>query len=408
MYEYELEAIRSCFYEGAFINLVINDTLNKNHLDDQRASLFTRITYGVVENKYYLEYQLAPYLLKDKINKDIKVILLMGIYMILKMRLANHHAVDALVEDAKKIDNRYSGMVNKILREIVRNGEAPIKEDNRINYYHYLYSYPTNLISFLMQQYPSQIEDILKPAAEVYNTYRINLLKTTVKEVKAQLTDAYIEEDYVRTKQNLTHHPLFTSGVLVYQDYASLRVAHVAGARRGDKILDMCSAPGSKAFHLASLLQNAADITCLDIYEQKTKLIEKGAKNLGVTCIKTITTDASRFIDKNAYDLVLLDAPCSGLGVMKHKVDLKYHFNFGKLKEITTLQKALLGSACINTKVGGYLVYSTCTINKQENEEMIKYFLKKHANFEKVTEEVYLPTEEHDGFYICKLKKVTE
>ena len=405
MYELELEAIRSCLYQSSFINLVVNDTLSKNKLDESRASLFTRIVYGVVENKYYLEYQLAPYLNKDFKNRDIKVILLMGTYMILQMRLANHHIVDALVDLTKTANSNYAGLVNKILREVVRNGEQKTPTDNLINYYHYQYSYPVNLITFLQKQYPTDLEEILKPAEEIYNTYRINLLKITPEEVKKEIPGAIVENDLLRTKENLTKSPLFLRGAIVYQDYASQRVAHLCNPQKGMKILDMCSAPGSKAFHLASLVHNEADILCLDIYAQKCGLIEKAAHQLGVTCLKTKVVDASLFLDKEAYDLVLLDAPCSGLGVMKHKVDLKYHFNFSKLKEITTLQKALLGAACLNTKVGGTLVYSTCTINKEENELMMAYFLKKHPNFKKIAEESYLPNEAHDGFYICKLLK---
>ena len=405
MYQAELSAIKSCLYQSSFINIVINEALSKYQWDEARSSLFTKIVYGTVENKIYLEYQLSPYLKTNSLNKDIKVILLMGIYMILKMRLANHHVVDALVDLSKEVNPTYSGMVNKILREVVRNGERIIPKNEIIEYYHYLYSYPKNLISFLAKQYPADLEAILKPAEDIYNTYRINLLKTSVEEVKKALPNVEIEEDLLRTKENLTNHALFKNGAIVYQDYASQRVAHVCDIKEGHKVLDMCSAPGSKAFHLASLSGNKMDILCLDIYPQKTALIEKGAKKLGVTCIKTLATDASRYIEREAYDVVLLDAPCSGLGVMKHKVDLKYHFNFGKLKEITTLQKGLLGAACLNTKVGGTLIYSTCTINKQENEEMMDYFLKKHPNFSKVLEEAYLPNEEHDGFYICKLIK---
>ena len=175
--------------------------------------------------------------------------------------------------------------------------------------------------------------------------------------------------------------------------------------KKNDNILDMCSAPGSKSFHMASLVNNECQITSCDIYEHKIKLINDEAARLGITCIKTITCDAAIYNFDKEYDKVLLDAPCSGLGVMKHKCDLKYKFTLKDKDDIIVLQKSLLGKACKVVKKGGILVYSTCTINKEENEDMIKYFLKKHKEFEKVEEINYLPNEKHDGFYICKMIK---
>ena len=165
----------------------------------------------------------------------------------------------------------------------------------------------------------------------------------------------------------------------------------------------MCSAPGSKAFHMAALTNNNAEITCCDIYEHKIKLINDMAKNLGVTCLKPTVCDSVMQTYEEPFDYVLLDAPCSGLGVMKHKVDLKYQFNMKDVEDIVVLQKALLGRASRNVKVGGTLVYSTCTINKMENEEMIKYFLKKHKEFKLLEVHQLLPTNKNDGFYIAKM-----
>ena len=378
MYELELEAIDKIFHKDGFINLVINDFIKKNNLDEQRKNLFTKIVYGVVENKIMLDYQLSFYLKNPNISNDIRNILRMGAYMIHDLNLANYHIIDSLVEMTKVKYDNYSGMVNAILRNLTRNEWKEINTEDKVEYLSIKYSYPKNLVKFLLSEYPKDIENILAPTSDNYNLYRINTLKASKEEIIKNFKDIEVIDDCIITKANLNNTKEFKTKQIVYQDYASQRVAVVAGVKKGDKVLDMCSAPGSKAFHVAALTNNACSITACDVYEHKTKLIDDMAKMLGVTCIKTKTCDSSMTKYDEPFDVVLLDAPCSGLGVIKHKVDLKYHFDFNKIKEITTLQKALLGMACINTKVGGTLVYSTCTINKQENEEMIAYFLKKH------------------------------
>ncbi len=406
MYSIELTAIDKIFNGKAFINLVINDTIKKSTFDDSRKALFTKIVYGVVENRIYLDYQLSFYLRNDNIADDIKNILRMGTYMIYFLNLANYHIIDSLVEMTKEKYPNYTKMVNAILRNLTRNKLKEISKDDMDTYMSIKYSYPINLVRFLRKQYPEDIEDILKPSTNIYNTYRINTLKVKQEELLKKLNCKYeLIDGAIITKTNLSNKDYFKKNQLVYQDYASQMVSLVLDPKENDVILDMCSAPGSKSFHIASMVNNNASITSCDIYEHKTKLIIDEAKRLGVTCIKTITCDSSLYNFEQSFDKVLLDAPCSGLGVMKHKCDLKYQFTFKDKNDIIVLQKALLGKACKVLKDNGILVYSTCTINKEENEEMIKYFLKKHKEFVLLEEHKYLPTDKHDGFYICKMKK---
>ncbi|MBR2891248.1 MAG: 16S rRNA (cytosine(967)-C(5))-methyltransferase RsmB [Bacilli bacterium] len=406
MYTIELDAIDKILNLGGFINLVINDVIKKNKLDDSRKALFTKIVYGVVENKLYLDYQLSFYLKNDKIAKDVKNILRMGIYMIHFLNIPNYHVIDALVEQTKEKYSNYTKMVNAILRNLTRN---ELKEIPTTDYQMYLsikYSYPLSLVKFIKRQYPENIEEILKPSENIYNTYRINYIKTDKESLLKKLKCDYeLKDDAIITKTNLSGKDYFKKSEIVYQDYASQKVAIVMDPEKNTNILDMCSAPGSKSFHIASLLNNECNITSCDIYEHKTKLIIDEAKRQGITCIKTITCDSATYNFDQEYDYVLLDAPCSGLGVMKHKCDLKYRFTLKDKDDIIVLQKSLLGKACKVVKQGGILVYSTCTINKEENEEMIKYFLKKHKDFEILEELNFLPTDIHDGFYICKMIK---
>ncbi len=405
MYQLELTAINKILINKGFINIVINDLLKDSKLDIKRKALFTRIVYGVVENKILLDYQINFYLKKDSMPKEIKNLLRMGVYMILYMNLSNHHVVLEIVEMVKKLSPNYTSLFNGILRNITRNGEQEVYFDDLNRTLSVKYSYPISLITLLKKQYPNDFEDILKHDSDTYNVYRINTLKTTVDFIKEDLKDYDIEivGNALITKANLTNLNIFKKGFIVYQDLASQKVSEILNPSENSKILDMCSAPGSKAFHMAALTNNNAEITCCDIYEHKIKLINDMAKNLGVTCLKPTVCDSVMQTYEEPFDYVLLDAPCSGLGVMKHKVDLKYQFNMKDVEDIVVLQKALLGRASRNVKVGGTLVYSTCTINKMENEEMIKYFLKKHKEFKLLEVHQLLPTNKNDGFYIAKM-----
>lgn len=407
MYSVELNSIDKIFQGSGFINIVVNEALKKENFDESRAKLYTKIVYGVVENKLYLDYQLSFYLKNPNLPYDIRNILRMGVYMLYRLRLKQYHVVSSLVEMVKRINPTYTTMTNAILRNLTRNEEAKVPKDDIVFYLSTKYSYDKKLVTYLMKQYPDNIEDILKPLKNNFNIYRINFLKTNLSEIKKSLKDIKyeIKDHALITTENLTNSELFKSGKIIYQDYASQKVALVSDPKPGMHILDMCSAPGSKSFHMATLVENKADITACDIYDHKTKLINDMALKLGVTCIKTIVCDSVLYNHDQQFDLVLLDAPCTGMGVMKHKVDMKYGFDFSKIKEITNLQKALLGKAIKHLKEDGTLVYSTCTINKEENEDMMKYFIKKHKEFEIIEEHKYLPNEYHDGFYICKLRR---
>lgn len=405
MYTLELTAINKILINKGFINIVINDVLKESKLDLKRKALFTRIVYGTVENKILLDYQISFYLEKDSLSKELKNLLRMATYMVLYMNISNHHVVLEIVEMVKKLSPNYTSLFNGILRNITRNGEQEVYFDDYNRTLSVKYSYPISLISLLKKQYPDELESILEHDSDTYNVYRINTLKTTVEYIKEDLKDYDIEivNNAIITKANLTNLNVFKKGYIVYQDLASQMVSEVMDPKENSTILDMCSAPGSKAFHMAALTNNSAEITCCDIYEHKIKLINDMAKNLGVTCLKPLVTDSVMQTYEKPFDYVLLDAPCSGLGVMKHKVDLKYQFNMKDVEDIVVLQKALLGRASRNVKVGGILVYSTCTINKMENEEMIKYFLKKHKEFKLLEDHKLLPTNKNDGFYIAKL-----
>ena len=178
----------------------------------------------------------------------------------------------------------------------------------------------------------------------------------------------------------------------------------IANPKENDVILDSCSAPGSKSMHLASIINNKGSITSLDVYDHKIKLIEENANKLGVTCIKAYNKDATTVSFDHKFDVILADVPCSGLGVIRHKPDLKYQMTLEKIESIKKLQNDIVNNVLQYLKEGGTFVYSTCTINKDENELFIEKLIKKYPNLKKEEEIITLPTLYEDGFYICKLR----
>jgi 16S rRNA (cytosine967-C5)-methyltransferase len=333
----------------------------------------------------------------------------MGVYMIYFMDIANHFVVNELVKIVKKHDYHASGMVNAILRSIIRDGLREIKINDKAEYLSVKYSYSLELVRELIKQYPDKIEEILSNEEEVYNTYRINTLKISLEEVETLLKEqdiAYkLEKTTLWTKNSLINTSLFLDGKIVAQDASSQEVALVANPLQGSKILDACSAPGGKACHMATIMKNQGDIICLDVYPHKLKLIEENALKQGLTILKPTLADARMYQSDCDFDYVVIDAPCSGLGVMLHKVDLKYHMTLSSMNELVLLQEEILENLYKLVKVNGYLVYSTCTINKNENNYQIKKFVKKHPEFVLLEEKEYLPSSLGDGFYIAKLQR---
>lgn len=409
MYQLAINAVTKIINETGYVNIVISDNIKNSKLTDHERRLFTRIVYGTVENYLLLDYYLKPYTTGKKIKPFIRNTLRCGVYMLFFMDLANHFVVNELVKIVKRQDYHASGMVNAILRSIIREGLREIKASDKVEYLSIKYSYPIELVKELIKQYPNEIEDILGTEEETYNTYRINTLKITKEEVEKLLIEHDVEykinNTTLWTKSSLINTSLFVDGKIISQDSSSQKVGEVVNPVAGSLILDACSAPGGKAYHMATIMENKGEITCLDIYPHKLKLIEEGASIQGITILKPVLADASKYQPDKLFDYVVIDAPCSGLGVMKHKVDLKYHMTVSSMNELVGLQTDILENLYRVVKPNGYLVYSTCTINKNENMYQIKKFIEKHLEFKLLEETQFLPNSLGDGFYIAKLQR---
>lgn len=423
----------------AFSNILLNSELNKSELSEVDKTFVTQLVYGVVANKIAIDYIIKKSS-KVKFNKiavPILNILRMGIFQIYYL---DKIPVSATCNEAVKLAKKYghtssAGFVNAILRNISRHDENEFFENfnDRSEFLSVYYSYPRWLIDIWVKQFGiDKAEELIKANCEVsYDSVRVNTLKTTVLDIltafpecdKGKLNDIVYTND---VKRIITSSE-FKNGLITLQDEAPALVAHLLKPKEGQHILDICAAPGGKTTHVAQLVNDNAEILATDLYPQRLHLIEKTAERLGVSCIKSMAFDATVFNEEfcNKFDRIIADVPCSGLGVIRKKPDIKFNIVKEDIEKISEVQRKILENAGKYLKVGGILVYSTCTNVFFENQENIKWFLEKNDNFEIVTDESVIPSEWKsglengmlsllpnlhgcDGFFICCLSKISE
>jgi len=398
--------------EDAFLNLVINSSIAK--IKEQDKKLYTKIMYGVVDNKMLIDFLLKPYTSGKRFKPHLKNALRIGVYAISYLNLANFFIVTSLVEAVKKTDFKGSKAVNGILRRYISDnrfekGLLELESLPKDKKEQIIYNLKEDVLKLIKSEFPLDYEEILSSVDESYNSYRINYLLTDGKEVINFLLENNIwyeeEEENIITKVSLIDTPLFKMKKIVPQDKSSIRVAKLLNPTPFSTVLDVCSAPGAKSFHMATIMENKGLIISCDIYEHKLRLIADEAKKLGINIIRTKLNDATSAVYDNQFDYILVDAPCSGLGTLKHKGDLRLRLSTERIEEIITLQKNILENVYKYLKKGGAMVYSTCTINSAENTLQIDAFLKKHTDLVKEAEYLYKPTSKQDGFYMCRIKK---
>ncbi|MEF9990907.1 MAG: 16S rRNA (cytosine(967)-C(5))-methyltransferase RsmB [Romboutsia sp.] len=421
-----------------YSNISINKHFRELEMTDQDRGFATELIYGVVENKYYLDYIIDKLskIKAKKLSVYVRILLRMGIYQLTFLdSIQDHGAVNETVNLAKKYDNRSAGFVNAILRNVTRN-KATIKNIDDLDTIMYLstkYSYNPWIIKNWTNSFGKDFtEDLLKANNEKSSLYiRTNTLKITRDELIKKLEEMGIKCNKVSTVdeaikvenlKNIENNKFFKDGLFTIQDISSMIVGKVINPKENSDILDICSAPGGKSTHLATLMNNTGKVIARDIFEHKLKLINSTVSRLGLTNIDVELGDAS-VIDKefiNKFDYVLADVPCSGLGIIRRKPEIKYKEK-AELKDLPTIQKTILENSSKYVKVGGYLVYSTCTIQDVENIDVVKSFIEENEDFELVPiDEVKVDLENQDkgylkiypnihgidGFFIAKFRKV--
>lgn len=419
--------------DKAYSNIALDSAVRELSLDSTDCAFISRLVYGVTERKITLDYVISQFLNQPikKLKAEVLVILRLGTYQILYMdKIPDSAAVNESVSLAKNNKSSYaSGVVNAVLRKVSLEKENVFKSlsgDERLSI---LYSAPIDLVRFLMHHYNEEnAEEILKSALNKKEiTIRVNTLKTTQNELieilKAQnisteitsLKDALI----INTKGAVYELDAYKKGLFYVEDVSSQLCVKELDLKDNYKFVDICSAPGGKSFTAAQYMKNTGKIYSCDIHKHRVELIKSGAERLGIKNIIPTVNDATIFNEEfiNA-DCVLCDVPCSGLGIIGKKPEIKYK-SLDEIKELIPIQKEILSTASKYVKKGGTLVYSTCSINPNENRKICDWFLKENEDFYSVKvspesercidEGDYLTLLPHinncDGFFIAKFIK---
>lgn len=428
-------------HNDAFSNISLNKHI-PDKIGSQDENFIREITYGVLENKIYIDYillKLSTIKLK-KIHPIIMEILRIGVYQILFMdRVPNSAAVNESVNLAKKYGHKGSvGFVNGVLRSLIRDRENVINiniKDNK-EYLSIKYSHPLYMVEKLVNDYGIKFaEEILKSNNERPDlNIRINTLKVDKEELIKELIDygfEVFEGKYgkdtliIKNPSNITKTKEFTDGYFTIQDESSQLVSQIMNPKPNSFVLDVCSAPGGKATHMAQIMGNKGKILARDFYNHKIKLIKENSKRLGIDIIEAEVYDVMKRDDTliGKADYVLLDAPCSGFGLLRRKPEIRWNRKEEDIKELTILQWNILNTVKDYVKNQGVVVYSTCTILKDENINMINKFLKENKEFKLLPFDKELKTMENldtisdgyiqlfshihgtDGFFTAKMIK---
>ncbi|KEQ23322.1 16S rRNA (cytosine(967)-C(5))-methyltransferase RsmB [Paenibacillus tyrfis] len=428
--------------DRSYSNLLLNQTLQKYKLDKPDAGLATEIVYGTVQRLGTIDFFLERFVSKGlaKLQAWVRNLLRLSFYQLHYLdRIPDHAIVNEAVNIAKRRGHQgISGMVNGVLRSVLRSKSelvlpAGLPAERRIAL---AQSHPEWLVRYWVREFGERTAERL---CEANNTpprvsLRANGLKLGPGELVERLRQGGLEAELsavaptgviVRGGGNMALSPDYAAGLFSVQDESSMLVAEWVDPQPGERVLDCCAAPGGKTAHLAEKMGDRGEIVACDVHEHKRKLIEEQAERLALRSIRTLTADARRLAEHFApesFDRILLDAPCSGLGVIRRKPDMKWSKNEAELTEICDIQRELLEAVHPLLKPGGVLVYSTCTVEKAENEDMIRAFMERHPSFEADLPEVPETLKDRldeelaavrimpydygsDGFFIARLRK---
>lgn len=382
-----------------FSNLVLDKTLARFALEPRDAALASAIFYGVLERRLTLDYYIGQFARTPihKMTPQVREILRIGAYQILYLeKIPPSAAVNVAVELAKQNKAvKASGFINAVLRNLVRSREKlqlPDEKENPLRHLSLKYSCPEWLISLWQKAYGPQCTGLLLDSLSEHPPIYIRLNNTKGDEeyllrrmmeenVKANPITQISHAAVLEASGSVPSLRSFQEGLFHVQDLSSQLCATLLGAKPGERVLDVCAAPGGKTFTIAEQMENSGEVLAFDQYKGKVRLIREGAKRLGLTCIHAELRDALRPEQPlECADRVLCDAPCSGLGILRRKPEIRYK-SPSALDSLPDLQYRILSKTSELVKSGGVLLYSTCTLNPAENGEVARRFLEEHPDF---------------------------
>lgn len=386
---------------GAFSDVMLDTVLDRSKLDLRDRHLVTELVYGILRLQGRVDFALAQFCNQPlhRLQPEVLRLLRLGAYQLLELdRVPAHAAVNSTVELARELHfDEAVGFINAVLRSLDRGqADIPWSPPEKIkSYLQHVCSQPVWLTKEIMRQLPNLEARALGEslATSPPLTVRVNSLKTNAEDFLTALAAAehqahpcsFAPEAITIDRRSENPLPGDTEGWYQVQDEASILMAHLLDAHPGQRILDACAAPGGKTTHLAALTGNQAEIVALDKYSRRVEVIEEGAQRLGCTSIvarQWDLTESPDFFAAQSFDRVLLDAPCSGLGVLRRNPEGRWNKSPVNLKELAVLQRQILESVAPLVKPGGKLLYSVCTFSHIETDAIIDSFLEEHPEFE--------------------------
>lgn len=425
--ELVLDMLLQITRDGEYSHIVIKNVLDKyQYLDKRERAFITRVVNGTLERMIEIDYIINLFS-KVKVNKMkplIRTILRSSVY---QMKYMDSVPDSAICNEAVKLAGKrgfvnLKGFVNGVLRNISRNLDKinyPDEKD-KVSYLSVKYSLPEWLVKQWLNVYDEETVKTIGSAflEEKPLTVRFNERKIKKEDLvgilkKEGVTVGEVPEIpsalYLSGYDHLSALPSFCEGLYQVQDLSSMQVALWSGVKEGDQVLDVCAAPGGKSIHIAELLNGTGHVEARDLTEYKVDLLRDNIERSGLTNIEAVCQDATVYDPdkKKSADIVIADLPCSGLGVLGKKPDLRYKMNEKTEADLVELQRKILSVVKDYVKPDGKLLYSTCTIHREENEGNVEWFLKEYPEFELVKDKQMIPGKDTgDGFYIAIIKRV--
>lgn len=423
--------------EGLFIKEAIDKASYGLEIDKQDRAFIKRLVYGVVEHRLHLDYVINQFskTKTDKMKLTILTIIRISVYQLMFLETIHQGAVinEAVKMVKKRKIQALAGFVNGVLRQITREIDTmnyPNEETQLLEALSIRYSMPQPLLAYLLKEFTvEEVKAYLNHASAVAPLcVRVNTLETTPEALALRLEAEGVQV----TKSQHHQHALrlsgvdqlmrlssFQEGLMQVQDESSMYVGVFAEIQTGNKVLDMCAAPGGKTMDAAMRTTASGQVTACDIGQRKLDRINENAMRLGLDHVKIIAQDGTKHVAdfENVFDVVLADVPCSGLGIIRKKPDIKWHMTPEKIESLVRLQRAILINAASYVKLGGTLIYSTCTLTQAENQDNMKWFLSEFSDFEMIPigikEDEDKPlgfllkpwVTDTDGFFVAKLRK---
>lgn len=435
--ETALLTLDACEKQGAWSNAYLKKAIRRDGLDRRDAALASRLCFGVLQNKLLLDFYLGKFsnVKPEKLEPRVRQALRLGLYQLLFLdKVPAHAAVNESVALARKYSRnpRSAGLVNAVLRAFLRQKDAlpAVAGGDEVETLSLRYSHPRWLVeTFVARLGTEETEELLRLNNEQPPTCaQVNVLKTKPESLSEALRASEAEVQPHPWLENclllsgtgdLEQLDCFQAGDFYVQDAASRLAVLASGVKPGDRVLDACAAPGGKSFAAAIQMENRGEVVSCDIHPHKIGLMEAGAVRLGLTCVTAREQNAKAFVQEwaSSFDVVLTDVPCSGLGIIRKKPDIRYK-DPKPMESLPGVQRGILENVSRYVKPGGVLLYSTCTLLQRENEDVVTAFLADHPDF--ALEPFTLPgpvgecggmctlwPQRHgtDGFFVAKMKR---